>query len=589
MPYLQRGIKCITVSISLTEFVKFYPLRSKGLAWFFGAGSSFSAGVPTAYDLIWDLKRRIYCAEQSYSLSLYKNLTDAAIRERIQNYFDSQGNCPPFDSMEEYSYYFERAFPSARDRSEYIVQQTSGMQLSHGHKAIGILLKNHLLNLIFTTNFDKAFENIASNNFQKVESWFTADLDNSDIGMKHFQAGKRPIIVKLHGDYFSDNLKNTSEELQNQDEKLREILSLALDTNGLCVMGYSGRDNSVIKVLQEAVERPNSFPNGLFWFQKSGVNPIDDVLNLIEQAKLKGKHADIVEIETFDTAWSNIIKGFDCIPQEDLDHFNDSYLRINNQPLPPAGRKYPLVRFNALPILQYPNNARIFKCNIGGAREVKDALDKHNSPIIAIRRKFGIVGFGDDEDFKKAFEGYGAHEMDLYPISDNDLMYDDTSTKELITNAVLKALCEGEPLRSAKRRGKYFIFPNPKKLNEPLFSTLKKTFGVISGNIQKTKLTWIVALQINIQYAKSQPFLIISPTILASKTSEKSENTLVAPFIKEFTARWYNQKYDEILNAWIKVLFKESKELKIIAFPSMSNGVNAAFKLSRTTAFTRTN
>lgn len=157
------------------------------MAWLFGAGSSVSAGVPSAYDLTWDFKRRIYCAEQSYPLHLFSNLTDIGIREQIQNYFDSQGNCPAFDSSEEYSYYFERAFSSPRDRSDYIAKQTSGMQLTYGHKVMGVLMKNSHLNLIFTTNFDKAFENIASSNFQKLESWYAADLDSGDNGMKFFQ------------------------------------------------------------------------------------------------------------------------------------------------------------------------------------------------------------------------------------------------------------------------------------------------------------------------------------------------------------------------------------------------------------------
>ncbi|RWU05058.1 SIR2 family protein [Pedobacter chitinilyticus] len=577
------------MAISLSEFVKFYPLRASSLGWLFGAGSSVSAGVPSAYDLTWDFKRRIYCAEQSYPLHLFSNLTDKGIREQIQNYFDSQGNCPAFDSPEEYSYYFERAFSSPRDRSDYIAKQTSGMQLTYGHKVIGILMKNSYINLIFTTNFDKAFENVASSNFQKLESWYAADLDGGDNGIKFFQNGKRPLIVKLHGDYFSDKIKNTTEELQSQDKKLRDILSISLDTNGLCVMGYSGRDKSIIDILQESLIKTNSFSNGLFWFIRSGSQPLPEVQSLIDAAKKHGKQAEIIEIETFDTAWADIIKGFDNISHEDFENLNQHYHRINNQPLPDVGKKYPLLRLNAIPILEYPATARLYKCNAGNTKEVTENILKSGSKILAIRKQSGVVGFGPDEDFKNTFKDYGDYDTGLFQITEKDLMYDDSAMKGLITACLQKALIDNKPLRSSKRRNRHFIFPDPKKLSDPIFDSLKSTLTTISGTVPRSKLTWVIALEVNIQYVLSKPLLVLTPTVIASKASERSESKLVAPFVKEFMAKWYNQKYDTILNSWLDVLFGTNKEITITAYQRPIGGVNASFTLSRTTAFTRIN
>lgn len=579
----------LSLTISLSEFVKFYPLRASGLVWLFGAGSSVSAGVPSAYDLTWDFKRRIYCAEQAYPLHLFNNLTDPGIREQIQNYFDAQENCPPFDSSEEYSYYFERAFSSARDRSDYIAKQTSGMQLTYGHKVIGILMKRGYLNLIFTTNFDKAFENIATSQFQRLEDWYAADLDSAENGIKFFQTGKRPLIVKLHGDYFSDNIKNTTQELQNQDKKLRDILSISLDTNGLCIMGYSGRDKSIMEVLHEATKKSSSFSKGLFWFIRSGTQPLQEVIDLIEFAKANGKQAEIIEIETFDTAWADLIKGFDNLPHEDLENLNQHYHRIRNQPLPDVGSKYPLLRLNAIPILEYPATARLYRCNAGNTKEVKDHIAKSGTQIIAIRKRVGIVGFGSDEDFAKAFGDYGNYQNDLFQIAEKELIHDDSAMKSLITTSLLKALTNGKPFRSSKRRERHLLFPDPKKLSDPLFNPLKAVLTEISGLVPKTKLTWVVALEINIKYVLSKPILVLTPTVIASKASERAESKLVAPFIKEFTARWYNQKYDLILNSWLDVLFGVERVISISAFNSPFIGVNASFKLSRTTAFTKTN
>ncbi len=577
------------MAIPLSEFVKFYPLRAKGLTWFFGAGSSISAGVPSANDLIWDFKRRIYCAEQALPLSIYNNLTDSGIREQIQNYFTSQNACPPYNSPEEYSYYFERAFSSAIDRSQYISQQTLGLQLTYGHKVMGILMKHKFINLIFTTNFDKAFENICTTQFQKLEDWYAADLDSGDNGMKLFQSGKRPLIVKLHGDYFSDNIKNTSSELQSQDKKLRDILSLSLDTSGLCVMGYSGRDKSIMDILNEAINKSSSVPNGLFWFIMAGTEPLPEVVQLINNAKDNGKQAEIIEIETFDTAWADIIKGFDTIPNDDLEKLNQNYYRLNNQPIPNVGNKYPLIRMNGLPILSYPATARLFKCDAGNTKEVIDLINKSSVSILAIRKRLGIVGFGADEDFLKAFNNYGRYDLDIFQITEKDLKFDDSAMKGLLTSLLLKALAHGKPLRHTKRRQKHLLFVDPNKINDPLLNPLKKIFPNLKGTIPGSTLVWTIALEINIQFLLGNPLLVLSPTVIAQKAVDKNIGKLIAPFIKEFMAQWYNQKYDAILNSWLDILFEDKKEITIDSFEGMTNGINSSFKIARTTAYTRTN
>lgn len=576
------------MTIQLSDFVKFYPLRAKGLAWFFGAGSSFSAGVPTAGDFIWDFKRKIYCAEQSLPLNLYKNLGDIGITSQIQNYFDSQSECPPATSPEEYSYYFERAYPSSSDRSRYIIEQTRGMELSFGHKALGVLIKNHYLKLIFTTNFDKAFENVVNQNLSQLENWFCGDLDNAHSALRYFQSGNRPLILKLHGDFFSERIKNTTEELKEQDSILKNILSLSLDTNGLCVMGYSGRDVSIMQVLKEKVLKENTFPNGLYWFIRSGSQPLPDVVDLINTARESGKMANLVEIDTFDSAWSNIIKGFDNLPTKDTDQLSQSYLRGPSSSIPKKGTKYPLIRLNGIPIIKYPATARLYKCDAGDTKTIKVLIEESQLPLIAIRKKAGIVGFGSDENFNKVFGKYGDHELDLYQITEKDIIYDDSVMKGLLTNAISAALVNGKPLRYTKRSNRYIIFIDPKKLSSPILGSLKKTFGTVSDFIPNTKLIWVVGLEINIQYALSTPLLLLAPTLIVSKGMIKAENSLVAPFIKEFTARWYNQKYDEILNSWLEIFFQKNKEVSISTYDNL-NGVNAHFKLSRTTTFSRGN
>jgi len=577
------------MKLDLSEFVRIFPLRSKNISWLFGAGTSVSAGLPSAYNLIWDFKRKIYCSEQGLPLNQFDNLSDRGIRTQIQNYFDSSGDCPEKDSTEEYSYYFERAFRSSADRKEYLEGLLSGMQLSFGHKVIGVLLKHQHVNLIFTTNFDRAFENMAVHIYGNTEGWFKTDLDSTQNGLQLFQANKRPLIVKLHGDYLSDNLKNTGSELQEQDAKLRHILTVSSYVNGLGIMGYSGRDKSVMDALYTALNQDNSFPNGIFWFIRSGISPPSVVEKFINDARNKGIDAHIVEIETFDTAWAEFFKGFDKIPKADTEELNQNYYRKENKPLLGQGNRGPMIRLNAIEIKQFPVTAQLYKCDAGNTKEIKQLISSEKGKLIAIRKKDGIVGFGSDKEFIRVFKDYGDYQIDSYDIPDKVLGYDDSSLKDLIAESLSQALIHDRPLKSTKRRAKKFIFPNYRSLDDPLFNELKKEVGGnLIGKIPGTNITWTPCVEISIQSKLKVAYLILNPTIIATKSDILEESRLVAPFVTEFTARWYNDKYDRLLSIWIRILLQDQLELSVSSFAEMDRGVNATFKLSKRTAYTKT-
>jgi hypothetical protein len=67
-----------------------------------------------------------------------------------------------------------------------------------------------------------------------------------------------------------------------------------------------------------------------------------------------------------------------------------------------------------------------------------------------------------------------------------------------------------------------------------------------------------------------------------------SDRLLIAPFIKEYTARWYNSKYSKILDAWLDIFFLNNAELNISAFANSTEGFNAHYKLKRESAYSKT-
>ena len=90
------------------NFIRHFVQNAPQLMWFLGAGASRTAGMPTATDIIWDLKRKYYCLQENQDLQTH-DINKQAIRRKIQDYLDSKG-FPALWSAEEYSFYFDLTF-----------------------------------------------------------------------------------------------------------------------------------------------------------------------------------------------------------------------------------------------------------------------------------------------------------------------------------------------------------------------------------------------------------------------------------------------------------------------------------------------
>jgi hypothetical protein len=82
-------------------FLRHFAQNARQLMWFMGAGTSRSAGLPTATDIIWDLKLKVYCAEENQDVNAH-DINNKAIKRKIQNFMDSRG-FPPLESPQEYA------------------------------------------------------------------------------------------------------------------------------------------------------------------------------------------------------------------------------------------------------------------------------------------------------------------------------------------------------------------------------------------------------------------------------------------------------------------------------------------------------
>ena len=93
---------------------KYFCARPQNFAWFLGAGASAASGLPTATDIILDLKRRYYCQEENQDISR-QDMQNEAVRSRIQGFMESQG-FPRIMGRDEYPPYFAKIFADDKER-----------------------------------------------------------------------------------------------------------------------------------------------------------------------------------------------------------------------------------------------------------------------------------------------------------------------------------------------------------------------------------------------------------------------------------------------------------------------------------------
>lgn len=134
--------------MDVARFMRLFQMRATQVMWLLGAGASRTAGVKTAWDVIWDLKHKLYCSQKKLALSAITDLSDTVVQRKIQEHFDSLGSFPSAGAEDEYSAYFEAAYPSARDRRQYLDGIIEEANPSFGHRALALLMRENLIRSI---------------------------------------------------------------------------------------------------------------------------------------------------------------------------------------------------------------------------------------------------------------------------------------------------------------------------------------------------------------------------------------------------------------------------------------------------------
>ncbi|UNX53999.1 SIR2 family protein [Georgenia sp. TF02-10] len=348
--------------VDLPTFARSWTVQAPALAWLLGAGTSASAGVPTAGQVVDDLLVRLYAS--SFGV-VRQDLdeSDPAVMDRIHAHFRTIAGLPQLGSPGDYSAVLEAVMPDDGARRAYLRQMLDGRSPSYGQRVLGAFLVEGKTRLVMTTNFDQLVEGAASDARTHAGAGApllaVASLGSTDRAARAVSDSTWPLLVKLHGDFQESRLKNLDRELQEQDEVLRQTVVDASRQFGLVVAGYSGRDESVMAMLSDAAGEPRGWPHGIWWLTREPHALPDSVTDFLAHAARGGAAAHVVQVENFDEAMGALAAQV-SLAAPVRTYVNGLRPRGVLSPAPaPSGNapRFPVLRLNALPVVAAPTKA----------------------------------------------------------------------------------------------------------------------------------------------------------------------------------------------------------------------------------------
>ncbi|MCY3664136.1 MAG: SIR2 family protein [Gemmatimonadetes bacterium] len=545
--------------------------------WFLGAGASASAGLPTAMDMIWEFKQALFISRNRGSSQASVDLSQPAVRNRIDAYIKSLGGMPSPGDSNEYASLFEAAYPAELDRRTVIDGKLAGAKPSYGHMVLATLMRHELIRMVWTTNFDALVADACAKVFDTTSALTTIDLDSASQAHQALADERWPMEIKLHGDFRSRRLKNTNDELRQQDAHLRRVLVDSCKRFGLVVCGYSGRDDSIMDALEETIEHENAFPTGLFWLHREGDPLLPRVTQLLNRSSANDVEATLVSVENFDEILRDLVSLTKDIDTTALDQFAAQRQPWSPVPLQKTVRRgWPVVRLNALPVINAPAQCHRLVCDIGGTAEVRKAVQKAGVDVLAVRSKIGVLAFGTDADVRDAFASYGINEFDLHAFDVKRQRYESTE-RGLLGEALNRAISRHGSLKIIGRRR--FVPADPK---DAIWDRLRELVGNLTGVVNgNPNLQWWEGITVRLDWANDRLWLLVEPcTVFDGITG--TNKMAVTDFARERTIKRYNRELNDLVDFWAHHVSQNGEDMRAL---NTGHGVDAIFRISPATCF----
>ena len=216
-------------------------------AFFLGSGASRDAGVPTGGEV------RLQAMGELYRLH---EKTDATLSvPELETWFAAS----EFGKLS-YSGILELMMPDAAVRRDYLAEHFGGREAGETHIRLADLSAQGLVRVFITTNFDRLLEHaLQARGIEPVVVTADSELERAPA-REHADC----FVLKVHGDYLHETIRNTEAELAELEPGITAELAAIVDRYGLVITGYSGGDHAISRVIRRRHAR-----YGMYWVARS--------------------------------------------------------------------------------------------------------------------------------------------------------------------------------------------------------------------------------------------------------------------------------------------------------------------------------
>lgn len=394
-------------------------------------------------------------------------------------------------------------------------------------------------------------------------------LDTQDRILRSYNKGELPII-KLHGDYKYGPLKNTELELRTQDETFRHSLVNYLADKHLIVLGYSGRDVSVMECLTEAYSKPGA--GRLFWCGYGhAINP--QVEQLLLHARANNRTAYYIPTDGFDKTLISLTSA-SCTGNRDAETRLHRLLEAEKEqePCTPFIMDVPFLNIplksNLFPI-EFPKEIFQFEYNYEGQLspwgEVREII--RGKDIAAVPKGKGVWALGTLSDIHAAFGSRVVGSITRVPILDNT-PWKDSALHHLLLFSITRSL--------ALRAGLPTLGKNCIWL--PEVSTQRMINNSIFFAHKAVRLGFATDGQRN--YLSLMPDFVVKaehPEVDVTKEIKQE----IGRFYFE---KIYNKQFSDYINEWRNLLVDVSNPSFVVEYP-FNSGTAFSFTILRSPGF----
>jgi hypothetical protein len=263
-----------------------------------GSGVSRAAGIPTGWEVVLDLIRRLARLRgedpepdpaEWYRVSFheepdYSRLLDAVAKS-------------PAERQQLLRVYFE---PNDEEREEGLKLPTAA------HRAVASLISKGYVRVVVTTNFDRLLERALEEVGVTPTVIDTADKVDGAMPIVHSAC----TVVKIHGEYLDTRIRNTPEELDSYPEALDRLLDRVLDEFGLVLCGWSAEWDTALRA---CIERCPTRRFTTYWAAFG--DPAGAAKRLIEH-----RRGVVVPIKGADAFFSELLEKVESLESINVPH-----------------------------------------------------------------------------------------------------------------------------------------------------------------------------------------------------------------------------------------------------------------------------